>query len=214
VLDKDTREQFAIAASVLVGFGLALAFAPLGAPWAWAVPIALACGPALFVARELGRRIADNRAQIARLATTLGEARQQLAGEHDIATTKLTDEVSRLRVRVAAAERLAADSAVRLRRYDLIQRPGGFEIELFCDVCGAWRPSGVISTWEHFKRDEPFVTGDGRFFLSCGHEVRADNYKARPGAKVTAAARRTLATATPQAHERVERDPGPIALRR
>jgi hypothetical protein len=198
---------------VVVGFCLALALSPLGSPWSWSVAFALLGGAGAAVLVRQEREIHSARAQVGRLAVSLGEAHDQLSGEHHAVEAELADEVRRLRDRLLAAERVAGASWVRLQRYDLIQRPGGFEIELFCDSCSAWRPSGVISTWEHFTRDEPFITAEGRFILSCGHEVRADNYNARPGTKVTPRVRRLTAAA-----ERGEREPaaqgdgGPVAL--
>jgi len=138
------------------------------------------------------RELRDTRSQIVRLAAGFSETQERAFSEHAATTAELIEEVRRLQDRLRVAERVAGESWVRLQRYDLLQRPGGFEIELFCDACNAWRPSGVISTWEHFTRDEPFVGAEGRFILSCGHEVRADNYKARPGAKVAPSVRRAL----------------------
>jgi hypothetical protein len=115
---------------------------------------------------------------------TLAAVQERLESEH-ATTGELANEAEGLRDRLLSVERVAGEARERLQRYDLIQRPGGFEIELLCTECNAWRPSGVITTWEHFRRDDPFVIGGGRFILSCGHEVRVDNYVARPGAKST-----------------------------
>jgi hypothetical protein len=175
---------------VVVVFCSALVLGTLGSPWLWAIALAalagVASGPVIRHARELHAV----RAQLGRVAGALGETCERIASDQQATTAELVDEVRRLRNRLLAAERVAAESSVRLQRYDLIQRPGSFEIELFCESCNAWRPSGVISTWEHFSRDEPFVAAEGRFILSCGHEVRADNYNARPGGKMAPTVRR------------------------
>jgi hypothetical protein len=175
---------------VVVVFCSVLTLGTLGAVWLWAVVLAACAG---IAAGPLIRQIRDLqavRAQLGLEAAALGEACERMASDHAATTAELVDEVQRLRDRLLTAERVAAESSVRLQRYDLIQRPGSFEIELFCEACNAWRPSGVLSTWEHFKRDEPFVAAEGRFILSCGHEVRADNYNARAGAKVAPTVRR------------------------
>jgi hypothetical protein len=177
---------------IVVGFGLALALGLLGSPWSWAAAVALLAGATAGAAVRGAHELRDTRSQLTRLGASLGEAQERAFRDHEARTAELIDEVRRLQDRLRAAERVAGESWVRLQRYDLLQRPGGFEIELFCDACNAWRPSGVISTWEHFTRDEPFVSADGRFILSCGHEVRADNYNARPGAKVAPSVRRAL----------------------
>jgi hypothetical protein len=182
----------AITLVVIVGFGLALSLGLLGSPWSWSAAVALLAGAAAGAVIRGARELRDTRLQLARLAAGFGEAQGRAFKEHEARTAALIDEVRRLQDRVRAAERVAGESWVRLQRYDLLQRPGGFEIELFCDACNAWRPSGVVSTWEHFTRDEPFVSADGRFILSCGHEVRADNYKARPGTKVAPSVLRAL----------------------
>jgi hypothetical protein len=203
-----------IAMVVIAAFCLALALATLGSPWSWAAAVAVAAGVGAAALVMQAREIHAMRAQLARLAGAIGETKQRVSSEQQAATAELTDEVNRLRDRLRAAERVAGQAWVRLQRYDLIQRPGGFEIELLCDVCNAWRPSGVVSTWEHFKRDEPFVTAEGRFILSCGHEVRADNYNARPGAKVAPSVRKLGAPAERPARETVEPRDAPVALRK
>ncbi|HUB76302.1 MAG TPA: hypothetical protein VL977_04560 [Solirubrobacteraceae bacterium] len=186
------KERLFLAAVCVVLFGFALALDPLGAPWSWAIAIALlGSAGVLALVRDL-RQDRGTRAQVAQLRSSLELAEKRIASAHG-ATARLAAEVERLRERLGAAERVAAESRVRLQRYDLIQRPGGFEIELYCEACNAWRPSGVISNWQQFQRDDPFVGGDGRFILSCGHEVRAENYLARPGAKMLPALRGSLA---------------------
>jgi hypothetical protein len=165
-------------------FVLALALAPLGGPWSWAAALALVSGAAAAASiRVLRHHGQGSRAQLARLGAAIAEANERIASEN-AAHASLVVELGRLRQRLAAAERVAAESRVRLQRYDLIQRPGSFEIELYCASCNAWRPSGVISSWQQFERDDPFVSGEDRFILACAHEVRADNYIARPGTKV------------------------------
>lgn len=177
-----------IAVVAVAVFGLAVALSPLGSPWSWAAALALvSAGAAGVSARVLRRQGHGARAQLARLAGAVAEANERITSEHALGE-KLAAELAGVRQRLAAAERVAAESRVRLQRYDLIQRPGSFEIELYCAACNAWRPSGVISTWSQFERDEPFVTADDRFILSCEHEVCAENYIARPGAKVISAA--------------------------
>lgn len=178
--------------AVVVGFGLALGLGLLGSPWSWVSAVALLAGATAGAVVRGARELRDTRSQIVRLAAAFSETQERAASEHAATTAELIEEVRRLQDRLRVAERVAGESWVRLQRYDLLQRPGGFEIELFCAACNAWRPSGVISTWEHFTRDEPFVSAEGRFILSCGHEVRADNYKARPGAKVAPSVRRAL----------------------
>ncbi|MGD0980523.1 MAG: hypothetical protein ABR946_03485 [Solirubrobacteraceae bacterium] len=203
-----SKTSIAITAVVVVGFGLALGLGLLGSPWSWAAAVALLAGATTGAVVRGARELHDTRSQIARLAASFSDAQEQAFREHAARTAELVDEVRRLQHRLRAAERVAGESWVRLQRYDLLQRPGGFEIELFCDACNSWRPSGVISTWEHFTQDEPFVSADGRFILSCGHEVRADNYKARAGAKVAPSVRR----ATPAVDgEPVRRSPLSVA---
>ncbi|HEX2703900.1 MAG TPA: hypothetical protein VHM72_10780 [Solirubrobacteraceae bacterium] len=180
---------------VVVGFGLGVALGLLGSPWSWAAAVSLLAGATAGAVVRGVRELRDTRSQIARLAASFEETQQRAFREHEATSAGLAGEVRRLQDRLRAAERVAGESWVRLQRYDLLQRPGGFEIELFCDGCNAWRPSGVISTWEHFTSDEPFVSADGRFILSCGHEVTADTYKARPGAKVAPSVRRPLPAA-------------------
>jgi hypothetical protein len=198
---------------VVVGFCSALILSLLGSPWSWGLAFALLAGACAAVLVRQAREIHAMRGQLGRLAATLGETSERVVSEQQTAVAEVADDVRRLRDRLLAAERLAGQSWVRLQRYDLIQRPGGFEIELFCDVCEAWRPSGVISSWEHFKRDEPFVTAEGRFILSCGHEVRADNYNARPGAKVSPTVRRLTPAVEREASEPVTAvGDAPIAL--
>ena len=185
-----SKTSVAITAVVVLGFGLALALGLLGSPWSWSAAVALLAGATAGAVVRGARELRDTRSQLARLAAGFGEAQERASREQGARTAELVEEVRRLQDRLRAAERVAGESWVRLQRYDLLQRPGGFEIELFCDVCDAWRPSGVVSTWEHFTRDEPFVSADGRFILSCEHEVRADNYKARPGTNVAPSVRR------------------------
>jgi hypothetical protein len=184
----EVKERLFLALVCVGLFVLAIALDPLGEPWSWAAAIALlGSGGVLALLRDV-RYGRSTRAQVASLRTALSHAEKRISVEH-AATAKLAAEVERLRVRLGAAERIAAESRVRLQRYDLIQRPGDFEIELYCDACEAWRASGVISNWQQFQRDDPFVSADGRFILQCGHEVRADNYIARPGARLAPAPR-------------------------
>ncbi len=186
---RDVKDEVLIAVVCIAVFVLGVALSPLGGPWSWGIALAVVSGVAVAASLRVVRRQGhDSRAQLARLAAAVSEANERIAGEH-AASAKLAGEVGRLRERLTAAERVAAESRVRLQRYDLIQRPGSFEIELYCSSCSTWRPSGVISTWSQFERDDPFVSGDDRFILSCGHEVRADNYIARPGTKVVSASR-------------------------
>jgi hypothetical protein len=184
------KTSVAITTVVVVGFGMALALGVLGSPWSWSAAVALLAGATAAAVFRGARELRETRSQFARLAVGFGDTQERASREQEARTAELMDEVRRLQDRLRAAERVAGESWVRLQRYDLLQRPGGFEIELFCDVCSAWRPSGVISTWEHF--DEPFVSADGRFILSCEHEVRADNYKARPGTMAAPRVRRPL----------------------
>ncbi len=208
-----SKTSVPIAIVVVATFCLAAIISLVGSPWSWATALAALAGAAAVLLLRQEREIRAIRGQIGRLGASMGETHDRVAGEHLAATAELTDEVRRLRDRLRATERVAGESWVRLQRYDLIQRPGGFEIELYCDACAAWRPSGVISTWEHFKRDEPFVTAEGRFILSCGHEVRADNYNARPGAKVAPTVRRLNPAADKTTAEPAARaDDGPVAL--
>jgi hypothetical protein len=195
-------EPFVVAASIVASFGVAVGLGLIGAPWSWAIAIALLGGVAAGAFIRQARQIDAARDQLGDLAAVLGESLERGSSEHRASMKELSVEIRRLRERLRAAERVADESWVRLQRYDLLQRPGGFEIELYCGVCKAWRPSGVISTWAHFERDDPFVTGEGRFILSCGHEVRADNYSARPGAKVAPVADRRSRSAAVLPSER------------
>lgn len=57
-------------------------------------------------------------------------------------------------------------------------------VEHLCPVCKEWRPSGAATTPENFRSGGAVAQSEGRFILSCSHEVTVEANQSRLGSEI------------------------------